>query len=100
VERYVLPKFKVTVEFAENGKKQKRGYQPGDHVTGTVRANYFFGKPVDNAELSMKASAMDVSMFDVAWPMGRRTPRARIISTSHCQNTLPDGLSTTVPLAS
>ena len=73
VERYVPPKFKVAVEFADekNGKKQKRGYQPGDHVTGTVRANYFFGKPVDNAELSMKASAMDVSMFEVASANGK-----------------------------
>jgi uncharacterized protein YfaS (alpha-2-macroglobulin family) len=41
VERYVLPKFKVAVEFS--GKTQ-HGYRPGDHVTGTVRANYFFGK--------------------------------------------------------
>ncbi len=76
VERYVLPKFKVAVEFTEtgkneNGKKQKRGYQPGDHVTGTVRANYFFGKPVDSAELSMKASAMDVAMFEVASATGK-----------------------------
>jgi len=71
VERYVLPKFKVAVELAENGKKRKRGYQPGDHVTGTVRANYFFGKPVDNAELSMKASATDVSMFEVASAKGK-----------------------------
>ncbi len=73
VERYVLPKFKVAVEFAneKDGKKQKRGYQPGDHVTGTVRANYFFGKPVDHAELSMKASAMDVSMFEAAAATGK-----------------------------
>jgi uncharacterized protein YfaS (alpha-2-macroglobulin family) len=73
VERYVLPKFKVAVEFADekNGKKQKRGYQPGDHVTGTVRANYFFGKPVDHAELSMKASALDVSMFEAASATGK-----------------------------
>jgi uncharacterized protein YfaS (alpha-2-macroglobulin family) len=71
VERYVLPKFKVAVEFAENGKRQKRGYQPGDHVTGTVRANYFFGKPVNNAELGMKASAMDVSMVEVASANGK-----------------------------
>jgi uncharacterized protein YfaS (alpha-2-macroglobulin family) len=75
VERYVLPKFKVAVEFADAdstaGKKKKRGYQPGDHVTGTVRANYFFGKPVDNAELSMKASAMDVSMFEVVAANGK-----------------------------
>ena len=47
VERYVLPKFKVAVEFAGNGNEAKHGYRPGDHVTGTVRANYFFGKPVD-----------------------------------------------------
>ena len=71
VERYVLPKFKVAVEFSENGKKQKRGYQPGDHVTGTVRANYFFGKPVDNAELEMKASAMDVAVFEIASAKGK-----------------------------
>jgi hypothetical protein len=73
VERYVLPKFKVAVEFAdpENGKRQKRGYQPGDHVAGTVRATYFFGKPVDNAELSIKASAVDVSMFEVASAHGK-----------------------------
>jgi uncharacterized protein YfaS (alpha-2-macroglobulin family) len=73
VERYVLPKFKVAVEFADekDGKKQKRGYQPGDHVTGTVRANYFFGKPVDHAELSVKASAMDVSLFEAASATGK-----------------------------
>jgi uncharacterized protein YfaS (alpha-2-macroglobulin family) len=71
VERYVLPKFKVAVEFSENGKKQKRGYQPGDHATGTVRANYFFGKPVDNAELTIKASAMDVTIAEVASARGK-----------------------------
>ncbi len=71
VERYVLPKFKVAVEFSENGKKQKRGYQPGDHVTGTVRSNYFFGKPVDHAEINIKASAMDVAVFEVASAQGK-----------------------------
>ena len=71
VERYVLPKFKVAVDFSENGKKQKRGYQPGDHVTGTVRANYFFGKPVDRAEINMKASAMDVAVVEVASAKGK-----------------------------
>ena len=71
VERYVLPKFKVAVDFSENGKKQKRGYQPGDHVTGTVRANYFFGKPVDGGEISIKASAMDVEVSEVASAKGK-----------------------------
>src|SRR5262249_20058797 len=39
VERYVLPKFKVAVEFAGHDGKARHGYRPGDHVTGTVRAN-------------------------------------------------------------
>src|SRR4029077_7831344 len=38
VERYVLPKFKVTVDFAGKDKRTKRGYRPGDRVTGTVHA--------------------------------------------------------------
>ncbi|HKE27969.1 MAG TPA: MG2 domain-containing protein [Bryobacteraceae bacterium] len=60
VERYVLPKFKVAVEFA--GEAQ-HGYRPGQHVTGTVRANYFFGKPVDDCEITVKATGMDVAEF-------------------------------------
>ncbi len=71
VERYVLPKFKVAVDFMGSDNKTKRGYRPGDHVTGTVRANYFFGKPVDDAEITVKASSMDVSVFDVASIQGK-----------------------------
>lgn len=71
VDRYVLPKFKVAVQFSDERGKQKRGYRPGDHVTGTVRANYFFGKPVDGAEITMKASAMDVAVFEAASSHGK-----------------------------
>jgi len=71
VERYVLPKFKVAVEFAGNGNEARHGYRPGDHVTGTVRANYFFGKPVDGGEITVKASAMDVALFDAASAQGK-----------------------------
>jgi uncharacterized protein YfaS (alpha-2-macroglobulin family) len=71
VERYVLPKFKVAVQFAGNGKKAKRGYRPGDDVKGTVRANYFFGKPVDGAEISVKATSMDVAVFEVGSVQGK-----------------------------
>jgi hypothetical protein len=71
VERYVLPKFKVAVEFAGNGKKTKRGYRPGDLLKGTVRANYFFGKPVDGAEISVKATGMDVAVFEVGSVRGK-----------------------------
>ncbi len=66
VERYVLPKFKVAVEFTG-----KRDYRPGDHVTGTVRANYFFGKPVAHADITVKASGMDVAVFEAASTTGK-----------------------------
>ncbi len=71
VERYVLPKFKVAVDLAGNGGHARRGYRPGDHVTGTVQANYFFGKPVDRAEVSVKASAMDVAVVEAAKSQGK-----------------------------
>ena len=71
VERYVLPKFKVAIEFTEKNNKPKRDYRPGDHVTGTVRANYFFGKPVDHADISVKASSMDVDVFEAASTTGK-----------------------------
>jgi hypothetical protein len=71
VERYVLPKFKVAIDFTEKDNKPKRDYRPGDHVTGTVRANYFFGKPVDHAEITVKASSMDVTVFNAAIVTGK-----------------------------
>lgn len=71
VERYVLPKFKVAVEFSEKDSKQKRDYRPGEHVTGTVRANYFFGKPVDHADITVKVSGMDVAVFEAASVSGK-----------------------------
>ena len=70
VERYVLPKFKVDLDLAGKDARTKRGYRPGDHVTGTVRSNYFFGKPVDHAEVTVKASARDVASFDAGEAKG------------------------------
>jgi uncharacterized protein YfaS (alpha-2-macroglobulin family) len=71
VERYVLPKFKVAIEFTAKNGKPKRDYSPGDQVTGTVRANYFFGKPVDHAAITLKASGMDVGVFEAASITGK-----------------------------
>jgi hypothetical protein len=71
VERYVLPKFKVAVDFAGQDNKARHGYRPGDHVTGTIRVNYFFGKPVDEAQITVKATGMDVAMFDAGHVEGK-----------------------------
>jgi hypothetical protein len=35
-----------------------------------VKANYFFGKPVDNASVTIKASAMDAELFEAASAKG------------------------------
>jgi hypothetical protein len=69
VQKYVLPKFKVAIAFDQG--KGRHGYRPGDHVTGTVRANYFFGKPVDEAEVAVKASGMDVALFEAGSVAGK-----------------------------
>src|SRR5260370_5341303 len=71
IEKYVLPKFKVAIDFESKDSKTKRGYRPGDHVTGTVHANYFFGKAVEGGEVTVKGSSMDVSVFDVGSVQGK-----------------------------
>jgi len=47
VQRYVLPKFKVEVNF------DKPYYLPGERLTGKVQAHYFFGKPVENGTVDV-----------------------------------------------
>lgn len=71
VQRYVLPKFKVAVEFSGNHGKARHGYRPGDRVLGTVRANYFFGKPVADAEVTIKATSLDVALFEAGSVQGK-----------------------------
>jgi uncharacterized protein YfaS (alpha-2-macroglobulin family) len=77
VEKYRLPKFKVDLNFQGKGEKAKHGYRPGDHVTGTVQANYFFGKPLDAAEVSIKAIGMDVTRFAAASVEGKTDGEGR-----------------------
>ncbi len=66
VDRYVLPKFKVAVDFSSQNGKPRRDYRPGDHVTGVLHANYFFGEPVSTANVEIKASTMDVAIAQAA----------------------------------
>jgi len=85
VERYVLPKFKVAVDFGSKDAKIKRGYRSGDHVTERCAQNYFFGKPVDGGEITVKASGMDVAVVEWLQPRARQTTMAHIILTSSAQ---------------
>lgn len=54
VKKYVLPKFKIDVEL------DKPYYQPGETATGTVKADYFFGKPVADAAVQVEVLTTDV----------------------------------------
>ena len=71
VEKYVLPKFKVDLNFTSKSNARKHGYRPGEHITGTVQANYFFGEALDAAEVSLKALGMDVTEFQAASAEGK-----------------------------
>ncbi len=70
VERYVLPKFKVAVDFGN----KKHSYRSDDHVIGTVRTNYFFGKPVGDAEVTIKVSGMETAPFVPGSVSGKTDP--------------------------
>ncbi len=56
VERYALPKFKAKPTL------ERAYYRPGETVSGTVQADYFFGKPVSEATVKIAASK-----FDTGW---------------------------------
>lgn len=59
VKPYTLPRFEIT--FASD----KTFYLPGEVVTGTVDAHYFFGKPVAGGQVSIKGFATDVDRFQL-----------------------------------
>jgi len=58
VKRYVLPKFKVEIE------TDRDYYMPGDEITGTIESRYFFGKPVAEGKVKVKASCFDVGFHE------------------------------------
>ncbi|MCB0125325.1 MAG: hypothetical protein KDE58_23890, partial [Caldilineaceae bacterium] len=59
VKPYTLPRFAVTFQ------SDKTFYLPGDVATGTVDAQYFFGKPVIGAQVVIKGFVTDVDRFQV-----------------------------------
>jgi hypothetical protein len=59
VERYVLPKFDLT------WSTDQSFYMPGEHVSGTLNARYFFGKDVSEAEVVLTGFVFDFERQDV-----------------------------------
>ena len=54
VEHYVLPKFNVDLQ------TERSFYLPGQRVNGSLQADYFFGKPVENAAITIEGYTFDV----------------------------------------
>jgi len=68
VKRYALPKFKIAV------KTEKAWYMPGETMKGTLRADYFFGKPVAGAKVGIDLRTFDTSEHDLAHLEGKTGP--------------------------
>jgi hypothetical protein len=59
VKPYTLPRFEVTFT------SDKPFYLPGETATGTVSAQYFFGKPVAGGHVTLKGYVQDVERAEV-----------------------------------
>ncbi|HEY3242083.1 MAG TPA: MG2 domain-containing protein, partial [Phycisphaerae bacterium] len=53
IKSYVLPKFRVAIEL------DQPYYQPGQALRGSVRADYFFGRPVSQAAVEVELQTGD-----------------------------------------
>jgi uncharacterized protein YfaS (alpha-2-macroglobulin family) len=82
VKKYVLPKFKISVELDEPY------YQPGQKVRGTLAARYFFGKPLENGEVEIEVTASDVAAGTIA----RATARTDSSGAARFEFVLPQSL--------
>ena len=65
VKRYVLPKFKVQLTTDEPY------YLPGETVSGTITANYFFGKTVSEAAVRLSAATLQEKPVAITNMQGR-----------------------------
>jgi hypothetical protein len=54
VQHYVLPKFKI------DAKTDKSFYRPGDLVSGKLTVYYFFGKPVEEGQVTIEGYTFDI----------------------------------------
>lgn len=69
VKRYVLPKFKISFNPA------RRIYLPSETITGNITGEYFFGKHVQNARVTLDLSTFDVAFHKIAHIEGKTNAR-------------------------
>jgi len=71
VKRYVLPKFRISVE------TDRPFYLPGQTVTGHLRAEYFFGKPVAQGQVQITGSVYVIERQQVMTLQGATDDQGR-----------------------
>jgi len=80
VQRYVLPKFNIVLD------TDKKFYQPGQSLKGTVQADYFFGKPVAGGTVVVTLSKFDAQFEKFAELKGKTDENGHY----EFETTLPD----------
>jgi hypothetical protein len=65
VKRYALPKFKVQIT------TDKSYYVPGETVSGSIAADYFFGKPVGGGSVKLTAATLQEKSVTISDLNGR-----------------------------
>jgi len=71
VQKYVLPKFRINIQV------DKSFYSPGDTVNGQIHAEYFFGKPVGQAQVEIVAKDAGFGQKPIASLQLKTDPEGR-----------------------
>jgi len=82
VSTYALPKFGVTVN------TDKTWYRAGDTLSGTVDAQYFFGKTVAGGDVAIKVASLDVGQTVFQNVMGTLDSAGHFAFTATIPSTL------------
>lgn len=71
LEEYKLPEFKVTVSTDSADADSPKSYRVGDQVQATIKAEFFFGGPVSNADVEVEVRQKE---YHHSWPKKREYP--------------------------
>ena len=71
VGAYDLPAFRITLETG------RTFYEPGEHVTGFVQAEYFFGKPVADGQVTLRGYVRDPERVQAIQVLGQTDDQGR-----------------------
>jgi uncharacterized protein YfaS (alpha-2-macroglobulin family) len=80
VKKYLLPKFKIEIG------SERPYYLPGERLKGTLKAAYFFGKPVAGAAVELKCSTFVTGFEEFAKIQGRTDAAGQFVFEQELPN--------------